>query len=797
MLVVKIPEFMKREKKKEEDTIRQPTFVVPPEFSKDLKRLAVKLRELLPAELQETVDRCLDLYERNEFVILVAGEISVGKSSFLNALIGQSILLTDTTETTAAITYLRTAEGVAGVKPDHVKITYKSGKTEWISIHDAKRLKQVTTSLDGNMKAISRVKCAEVYCSKETLDIPPGITIIDTPGLNGSDSHADLTHREMGLCHAALYLLDATKFGTLSNREEFGKLYRYAPEVLFVVNKWDLVRSTGASLADMKHEYFEKLGNWAAQGDVTDENIFIVSGTEALIGKERYLSQVRKNDRLPKRSQKAVSIVKAMPYPDNEYLQLEARLQELMLTGEKSRMIQRRPLQTLLQLTLDCEDEYRRRSEKFLVEDEELEERIAVETRRVNLAKDDAERVFSEVRDFAQRLAKKETDAYRLAISQADGMIRKEIEEKIGNVSLGDLRSEDGQKQLREYVTERIDAHYRKPICERFSAFVAFIQSQLETYTTINTDAAISFASAQNLVSDVRQLDREKEAIQRKLENTGTRREALSAQIDAAKKGIAEAKRELHAFAGQEQKYKQLDAEYQGILKKRNDLGTRPCPKQHYETRYKTIRKAGGLIRKTLSFFTFGLIDDEVEEEVPYTVCVKDDSAGKKWDAKYAEIQRQVEAAKSRRDSAKPDYRRQRKWEEKRIEHEKSLQNAERQIAKLDEEMAEQRSKMRRYDAGNVRRIVKDGWMRELGGVRNSFSDMVDGFRSDVDRLLSNYWKSRASRIERYVADIRVREKEMSEQRKRTSAEFKRIQDALQSLSRIRTSLEGELKRLA
>lgn len=795
MLIVKISEFMKREKKKEEDTIRRPTFVVPPEFSKDLKRLAVKLRELLPAELQETVDRSLDLYERNEFVILVAGEISVGKSSFLNALIGQSILLTDTTETTAAITYLRTAEGVEGVKPDHVKITYKSGKTEWISIHDAKRLKQVTTSLDGNMKAISRVRCAEVYCSKETLDIPPGITIIDTPGLNGSDSHADLTHREMGLCHAALYLLDATKFGTLSNREEFGKLYRYAPEVLFVVNKWDLVRSTGASLPEMKREYFEKLGNWAAKGDVTDENIFIVSGTEALIGKEHYLSQVRKNDRLPKRSRKSVSIVKAMPYPDNEFLQLEARLQELMSTGEKSRMIQRRPLQTLLQLTLDCEDEYRRRREKFLADDEELEERIALETRRVNLAKDDAEKVFSEVSDFAQRLEKKETDAYRLAISQADGSIRKEIKEKIGNVSIGSLKSEDGQKLLREYVTERIDAHYRKPICERFNAFVAFIQSQLETYTTISTNADMSIASVQNLVSDVRQLDREKEAIQRKLETTGTRREELSAQIAAAKEGIAEAKRELRAFAGQEQAYNKLDMEYQSLLTKRVELGSRPAKKQKWITKSVRVRVPGGCIRKFFAWF--GICDEDTYEWQDRSVEIVDDSAGKAWDAKYAEIQRQIDAAKSRRDSAKPDYQRQREWEEKRIEHERSLQAAERQIAKLDEEMAEQRSAMRRYDAENVRRIVKDGWMRELDGVRNSFSGMVDGFRSAVDRLLSSYWESRTERIERYVADIRVREKEMSEQRKRTSAEFKRIQDALRSLSRIRTSLEGELKRLA
>ena len=144
-------------------------------FSVELKAIGEQLKTLLPNESRETVDRCLDLYGRNEFVIMVAGEISVGKSSFLNALIGQSVLLTDTTETTAAITYLRTAEGVPGVRPDHVKITYRDGNVEWISMHDKKRLTAATTSLAGNMKAISRVRSAEVYFDPKTLSIPKGI----------------------------------------------------------------------------------------------------------------------------------------------------------------------------------------------------------------------------------------------------------------------------------------------------------------------------------------------------------------------------------------------------------------------------------------------------------------------------------------------------------------------------------------------------------------------------------------------------------------------------------------------
>ena len=249
-----------------------------------LDEIAAKIKQVLPEKSCQIIERCLELYHKHEFVILIAGEISVGKSSFLNALMGYPVLLMDQTETTAAITYLRSAEGHAPDHPDEVKINYIDGRHEWFSIHDHEKMRVATTSLDGNKQAIRTVRSAEVYLSEKVLPIPPGITIIDTPGLNGSSSHSDLTHAEMGLCHVALFLLDATKFGTLSNQEEFQRLYRYAPELLFVVNMWDRVRNASTrSLAEVKkQDYMPKLCNWAKEGEVTDANIFVISNKEAM-----------------------------------------------------------------------------------------------------------------------------------------------------------------------------------------------------------------------------------------------------------------------------------------------------------------------------------------------------------------------------------------------------------------------------------------------------------------------------------------------------------------------------------
>ena len=70
-----------------------------------LDDIAKKIKSALPEKSRSIIDRCLELYHKHEFVILIAGEISVGKSSFLNALMGYPVLLMDQTETTAAITY--------------------------------------------------------------------------------------------------------------------------------------------------------------------------------------------------------------------------------------------------------------------------------------------------------------------------------------------------------------------------------------------------------------------------------------------------------------------------------------------------------------------------------------------------------------------------------------------------------------------------------------------------------------------------------------------------------------------
>ena len=117
-------------------------------------------------------------------------------------------------------------------------------------------------------------------------------------------------------------------------------------------------------------------------------------------------------------------------------------------------------------------------------------------------------------------------------------------------------------------------------------------------------------------------------------------------------------------------------------------------------------------------------------------------------------------------------------------------------MRKNDEEVAAQRASLQRLGAGSAKKIVRDYWVKELPRIRQSFETAVQGFRGEIDRLLQNFWRQRADRIEKYVADMRVHERELDEQRKKQSGDYKAIQDGLRLLARIKTVLESELNKL-
>jgi small GTP-binding protein len=217
--------------------------------------------------LKERVDRDLvHKLEEDRFHLVVVGEFNHGKTTFVNALLGQKVLPVGVTPTTATIHHIKYAD------TPEATVVYSSGKRESIAFDQAKSFAV------GGGKATEDVDFLEV--GLPALLLKERILLVDTPGVNDlSLQRADITYSYIPRADAVLFLLDAGQILKESERvfleEKLLKASR--DKIVFVITKWDLLSpdEQGEALAYAK----DKLANL-----VKDPLVFPTSAESALRG---------------------------------------------------------------------------------------------------------------------------------------------------------------------------------------------------------------------------------------------------------------------------------------------------------------------------------------------------------------------------------------------------------------------------------------------------------------------------------------------------------------------------------
>lgn len=178
------------------------------------------------------LERLKDLKTRlndNVFRILVLGEFSAGKSTFLNAILGRRILPTATTETTAAINVIKFGE------IDQIEVQFL-GSGGRITIPNDELLKystSLTSVSDETARTVDTVfiTTPSDYCKN-------GVEFIDTPGLNTVyEFHEKRTLEFLKNGNAAIMILDGTQFLTHSEIQYLDTFRQYLGKIFFVVNR--------------------------------------------------------------------------------------------------------------------------------------------------------------------------------------------------------------------------------------------------------------------------------------------------------------------------------------------------------------------------------------------------------------------------------------------------------------------------------------------------------------------------------------------------------------------------------
>lgn len=208
-------------------------------------------------------------YKSSELVMAVMGEFSVGKSTLINALLGQPILATRVTPATGNLTFIR-----HGKRP---------GATVWLDDGKQRRihLKQLEPWLTGEAKA-NRV---EVRFNNPLL--AEGLVIVDTPGSNvDNPEHRQKAREAIPQASVCLFAIDSKHLVSKSCAAYLDQVLAKSPRLIFVMTKIDELEEDELSeaLDYARKEIASRIG---------DDNVEIipVSAKRALDG-QRELSNI-------------------------------------------------------------------------------------------------------------------------------------------------------------------------------------------------------------------------------------------------------------------------------------------------------------------------------------------------------------------------------------------------------------------------------------------------------------------------------------------------------------------------
>jgi small GTP-binding protein len=161
-------------------------------------------------------------------LVTVMGEFSSGKSTFVNAFIGEEVAPTGVAPTTATINVVKYGRERGG------RILYRDGRAEslaWADLFDRLRL------LDA--EAARQVSLVEILLP---LDKLARVHLVDTPGLNSIlPEHEQVARAFISRADAVVWLFAVQQAGKKSEREALERLEAEGVRVLGVLNKIDQI----------------------------------------------------------------------------------------------------------------------------------------------------------------------------------------------------------------------------------------------------------------------------------------------------------------------------------------------------------------------------------------------------------------------------------------------------------------------------------------------------------------------------------------------------------------------------
>ena len=305
--------------------------------------------------------------ENGDFTIAVVGEFSAGKSTFLNALMGEKLLPSFSRETTATINFLRHKDkaenGAEGC------VYYNDGTEKKLDKADRDTIEKYVCTRSTEDVA-TNISHFDLFLDNKFLK--DNVTLVDTPGLNGiKEGHEEITKKQIEKSSASIFLFNANQPGSKTDFEALQMLRKRVNSIFLVLNRIDEIKSDeGETPEDIINILKEKY-----KQDYPDEKripeFFPISAYKALLARStQKLSYHDRNDFTNAEKEKFEA--------DSGMKVFEEKLWKFLTEGEKGRQMLISPVVQLESILADVMNFLHEQKEVLegTCDSEELEQRI-------------------------------------------------------------------------------------------------------------------------------------------------------------------------------------------------------------------------------------------------------------------------------------------------------------------------------------------------------------------------------------------------------------------------------------
>ena len=551
--------------------------------------------------------------KNNEFRITIVGEFSSGKSTFLNAIIGQDILPHGVNETTATVTYIHNVPK-ADPRLDkaivHFRDETKNDVTLDVSKDKSALIDYVTTS-ENQYNVVQDIVAVDVYV--HFADIEDPVVFIDTPGMNGvAKGHREITLHEIRHSHASICLFHLRGMGK-SDLDFIKELKKYQQSFFFVLNAIDDLKTNEESYEERMQAFTNDIVNYVYEGNGKPQFVFGISALKALCARDLRIMRVYDTDQSDLTEADRTRLLEESKMPE-----LEKALFDYLRVSEKEKVFYQSICHRLLEIInsfqqgMDTDKKIREVKKEDLPGKKLLLDQIQEAEKKTENFKKHCEIVVkSDIEDLREMLYRQIMSnvgsGHSSMLQEVDQMSLYEAERAGDRNEIGRaLENFWGEQTI--WLTEHLNVGFdriRDGIVSNMQHLlpsISFKDKRVEIRSNVEFDHSESSSST----SIIKRFEAEIEQLQRKIRSLSKGPTVSSLQSD---------------IRSAEQERERLQRKRSSVLQ---GLGSRP--QVEYKTKVKTV-KYGGF----LGFF---------EKEKKITETVHDDSKRQKYDADRREIER-------------------------------------------------------------------------------------------------------------------------------------------------------------